>query len=335
LALRDSLGIVTTMSQGVELTSQSADEARIVRALGKAPPRATVEIAVPPLPAPRTPPPEPPFYFVVKLEVGRPISRAELFATFTHEWLEACGEPVLFCGRPTGGGQVETLGRPGRPPPLGRAESIYDLLYLALSWEASKPARAPRTAQCFEQVLQLTARAAPQWSPLPLVAPKEAAMGAARLAHAKMLLGGTRGFVLDAPTGGFAGTDVWETLHTLGLSWGDMDAFWWKDSQARDHLFAVGTTTPPRYFVPEEIAHGKRYADLTFSISLGKHPESLQVLRAMTKFGGAIHERLGGTLRGRDGAPLDADALVESCAETLGQLHALGLSPGQTLGRLA
>ncbi len=311
------------MRQPIAVVGAGADDARIEAVFGAPRPRAIVDV-VPRLAAVTAAPraPAPPFYFVVDLDAPVPVSRDDVFGRFTNEWLQASGEPVLFCGRKADG-KVETLGRPGRPPPFGRTPSPYDQAYLALSWEASKPARRPRAAEEFERVVEHAKRVAAAWSPRARVSPAESAAAGKRLAEAKALLADPWEFFLRASGEGYDGKEIWRTLHELGLVWSDVDAFWWLDQAERIVSLSVGTTTPPGHFRPEEMASGKRYADLRFGTLLGKHAESLAIVRAMICFGTAIQARIGGNLETADGRPFDPEAFVARADEALARVAAL------------
>jgi cell division protein ZipA len=136
--------------------------------------------------------------------------------------------------------------------------------------------------------------------------------------------------VLEAPKEGFLGRSVWNLMHSIGLRWGDLDVFNWEtEAEWSDAaLFWVGTSTEPGYFLPEEIAEDKRYADLTFAMGVGSKPQPEAIAKAMIAFAGVVKEKLGGTLRTSRGEALDANAFVRAVVRLHADLEARGFPPG-------
>jgi len=62
--------------------------------------------------------------------------------------------------------------------------------------------------------------------------------------------------VLVAPEGqAFDGVALWDALASLGLHWGDMGLNHYENDSGGpgdDHIFSVGTSAAPGYFLPEE-----------------------------------------------------------------------------------
>ena len=274
--------------------------------------------------------PAPPLYFVIDLETKRAVTRRELFEVFTQAWFEKAGFPKL-CGREVASGEVLFVGTPASDSLLAsrgiERNPSYEACFFALP---ALEEGAPREAEDFERALAAVKDAARVWTPSARVAPEAAAAEAAKVAAVAEDLGGELRLVLAAPKEGFLGRSVWNLLHSMGLRWGDMDLFNWETDEGWSDpaLFWVGTTTDPGYFLPEEIALDKRYADLTFAMGVGSKPEPEAIATAMIAFATAIKDKLGGTLRTSRGEALDPAAFVRAAARLHADLTARGFPAG-------
>lgn len=139
-----------------------------------------------------------------------------------------------------------------------------------------------------------------------------------------------------APEGSsFEGRDIWDTMLSLGLKWGNMDLFNLDNPSAElggDYLFSVWTSTPPGHFFPEEIAAGRvRTADLIFGFSVPRSPDPLAVHDAMVNAARYAQSRLGGTLLGANNQPFNQEASRAEAQRVVERLASEGMLPGTSL----
>lgn len=131
----------------------------------------------------------------------------------------------------------------------------------------------------------------------------------------------------------FEGRALWDALSSLGLEWGDGDLFHWVNpaqESGDDSLFDVSTSTPPGYFLPEEVIDGRlNVGDLSFSMSIPRTHEPALVLDAMIRAARFVQQRLGGTLvAAPTGAALDEESLRKSLSLAVERMKEAGIKPG-------
>lgn len=130
----------------------------------------------------------------------------------------------------------------------------------------------------------------------------------------------------------FEGKQIWDVMLCLGLQWGDMDCFHWNNpgGAGDDYFFSVETSTPPGYFLPEQIAAGQlRTNDLIFLFSVPRTCQPVDVATRMDKAVQYCKQRLGGTIHytlGEDELPIQA--LLEKISKIESELTELGFEPG-------
>jgi cell division protein ZipA len=110
-----------------------------------------------------------------------------------------------------------------------------------------------------------------------------------------------------------------------------MDIFHWANAsdQGDDSFFTVWTSTPPGYFLPEEIAADRvRTADLIFGFSIPRNAAPQSVFSSMVKAVEYARQRLGGEILGRDGRALDIGAAQKEISAIEQRLKAAGFQPG-------
>jgi cell division protein ZipA len=94
-------------------------------------------------------------------------------------------------------------------------------------------------------------------------------------------------------------------------------------------FFSVETTSPPGYFLPEEIAAGRtRCKDLVFRYSIPRSAEPLAVFDAMFHAVSYAHRRLGGELLDGTGEPLEEQEFRSEVKGVVEQLKGAGFPPG-------
>jgi cell division protein ZipA len=138
--------------------------------------------------------------------------------------------------------------------------------------------------------------------------------------------------VLKAPPGKrFDGKRVWDVMLCLGLQWGDMDCFHWRnESEIGDsYFFSVYTSTPPGYFLPEEVAAGRVHVDdLVFGYSVPRSGKPVEVFDSMHRAAEYCRKRLGGTVVDGDGNTVDPTMIREQIVEVVDKLRSAGFEPG-------
>jgi cell division protein ZipA len=166
----------------------------------------------------------------------------------------------------------------------------------------------------------------------PRISAEEAVRKARRLQELKESLDLNFGLVLAAPSKApFDGRQIWDVMLCLGLRWGDMDLFHWDNpsDQGDDAFFSVRTSTPPGYFLPEQIAAGKvRVENLIFGFSVPRCARPKQVLESMLRGIDYACERLGGTVVDAEGQPADFEFSRTQVGKVADGLARVGFPPG-------
>lgn len=138
--------------------------------------------------------------------------------------------------------------------------------------------------------------------------------------------------VLRAPSDRmYEGRDIWDVMQCLGLSWGDMDQFHWRNSTdaGDENYFSVWSSTSPGYFFPEDIAAGQvQTADLVFGFSIPRCAAPSSVLNEMVKAVSYAQGRLGGTVLDGQGRTFDKNKMLEEINRVVGHLEKAGIDPG-------
>lgn len=130
----------------------------------------------------------------------------------------------------------------------------------------------------------------------------------------------------------FQGNVIWDAMLCLGLKWGDMDCFHWNNvgGAGGDYFFSVETSTPPGYFLPEQIAAGRlQTSDLIFLFSVPRTCQPAEVAKRMDKAVQYCQGRLGGTIHYTLGEhELSMQVLTERVSQIESELKQLGFKPG-------
>lgn len=166
----------------------------------------------------------------------------------------------------------------------------------------------------------------------PRIPAEEAVRRARRLQELKETLDLNFGLVLAAPSKEpFDGRQIWDTMLCLGLRWGDMDLFHWDNpsDQGDDAFFSVWTSTPPGYFLPEQMAAGKvRVENLIFGFSVPRCARPTDVAESLFRGIGYARERLGGTIVDAQGNPADLEFSRTQVSKVAVELTRVGFPPG-------
>ena len=268
------------------------------------------------------PSPEVDWIVDVRLPQGQTLTGDEVLSVFDVEWRREIGGAMLygFCPHL----DVWTfIGAKDAPEP-------YSIVAVAKSLSMSDGI----TAGELGRLLQLTASRAYRWdgsSVEPRESPSEGAIRAARFSELKRSLSQDAVIVLRSPGLPFDGKEIWDVMYSLGLSWGDMDLFNWANPYdvGDSYFFSVWTSTPPGYFLPEEISAGRLHVDdLVFGYSIPRCADPLKVHGVMLEAARYAQSRLGGRLVGYHGQPLDADRELRFITSVVDALNEAGLRPG-------
>jgi cell division protein ZipA len=164
------------------------------------------------------------------------------------------------------------------------------------------------------------------------VKPEDAVKRAQHLRDLHQRLDRPAGLLLAAPDGQpFDGRKVWDVLASLGLEWGDMDYFHWKNEGGvgDDAFFSVSTSTSPGYFLPEEVIAGRvQVEDLIFHFSIPRTHAPVAVFDALGRAAAYAQKRLGGTLHDEGGEPAKLEAARAEVDRVARELAAAGFVPG-------
>jgi len=138
--------------------------------------------------------------------------------------------------------------------------------------------------------------------------------------------------ILKAPKGRqFDGNEIWDVMLCLGLKWGDMDCFHWANQSefGDDQFFSVETTTPPGYFLPEEIAAGRLHTnDLVFVFSIPRSTSPVAVFDAMETAAAYCQRRLKGTIHDQTGHVADFAAIRSRIEGIDREMRKIGIDCG-------
>ncbi len=164
------------------------------------------------------------------------------------------------------------------------------------------------------------------------LSPDEAADRARQLLDFKARLDYSPKLALRAPKGElFEGREIWDVMLSLGLAWGDMDVFHWINpgEDGDDSFFSVWTSTPPGYFLPEEIAAGNvRVEDLVFGFSVPRCSRPGDVFESMARAIQYARKRLGGTIVDESGSAADLEEIRRKVHSVEREMKSHGFRPG-------
>ncbi|HEX5106309.1 MAG TPA: cell division protein ZipA C-terminal FtsZ-binding domain-containing protein [Pirellulaceae bacterium] len=260
---------------------------------------------------------------------GRPkLAPSHVNALFDRNWRERFGGLTLY-GRDAADGRWTYLISSDGPSAVTE---------LKLAWDYASPLEedeAATTAAQFAARLKEVERRLAAFGKVQVSAsqsPEEAAARSETLKEVQREWNYPAVLVLEAPRGQkFSGKQIWDVMLCLGLRWGDMDCFHWRNPSevGDDHWFSVETSTPPGYFLPEEIAANRVHTtDLVFSLSVPRCAAPVEVFEAMIEAAQYARRRLGGTICDGDGNPADLDALCSDIQKIESYLGEIGIPCG-------
>ena len=131
----------------------------------------------------------------------------------------------------------------------------------------------------------------------------------------------------------FDGHDIWDVMMSIGLEWGDMDLFHWRNHTliGDQSYFMVWTLSDPGYFIPEWIASGEFGTDnVVFSFSIPRSDNPEEIYDVMYKAASYTQSRLGGKLYDENGEELDINHEKQRLSEVIKDLRKHGIEPGTT-----
>lgn len=249
-------------------------------------------------------------------------------ASFDQSWRERFGGLTIF-GRDAAN---------GRWTYLISSDGPSEVTELMLAWDYASPLEedeAATTAAQFAARLKEVERRLAAFGKAQVsasLAPEEAEVRSETLKEVQREWNYPAVLVLEAPSGQkFSGKLIWDVMLCLGLRWGDMDCFHWENpsEMGDDHWFSVETSTPPGYFLPEEIAANRvQTTDLIFSFSVPRSASPIEVFEAMIEAAQYARKRLGGTICDGNGNPADLDALRNDIQSVESYLREIGTPCG-------
>jgi len=274
--------------------------------------------------------PDPKVNWVVDVTFAKPrkLEKAVLLGGFDDKWMRKIGGPEMF-GKGAEDG-LWTFVRAGDSPDL-YTELAFAWRLVDDSEQSVKPVIATDLASYLKP---LNDRVSVLGDPdlKPSVSPESAAETARGLAELKANCDRQAIVILKAPANSpFDGRKTWDVMMSLGLKWGDMDIFHWVNDSGNgaDSFFIVWTSSPPGYFLPEEIAADRVHtADLVFGFSIPRSAAPQSVFSSMVKAAEYARQRLGGELFARDGRALDVSATQQEISTIEQRLNAAGFPPG-------
>jgi cell division protein ZipA len=226
--------------------------------------------------------------------------------------------------------------RDARWQPLEEVADHASASALALTWELAA-LLSPDWTDAARDLASFAAEAgrtaAPLgWSVAPREAPAEAAQRAVRLIALKDRFARSVEMRLLPQGRRFPARDVWRAAYALGMEWGDMDLFHWRETRSGKRLFtlsAVGGGTT--YFLPERAAEGEAVAGLALSFELPLSPAPLATYDRMAVALDYLRQKLGGRPTAPDGAELDGDRLWsdrDALTDAVEEMTRAGIAPG-------
>jgi cell division protein ZipA len=249
-------------------------------------------------------------------------------ALFDRTWRERFGGLTLY-GRDAADGRWTYLISSDGPAAVTELKLAWDFASPLEEDEEATPA-AHFAARLKEVERRLAALGKVQVSAS--LTPEEAAARSETLKEVQREWNYQAVLVLEAPGGKkFGSKQIWDVMLCLGLRWGDMDCFHWQNPSGMgdDHWFSVETSTPPGYFLPEEIAANRvNTTDLVFGFSVPRCAAPVEVFEAMIEAVQYSRRRLGGTIHDGGGNPADLDSLRNDIQAVESYLREIGIPCG-------
>ncbi|HUE69795.1 MAG TPA: cell division protein ZipA C-terminal FtsZ-binding domain-containing protein [Pirellulaceae bacterium] len=202
--------------------------------------------------------PEPAVSWIVDVQgEGDPVlDPRAVSGAFDQQWRETFGAFMGY-GRDVDSGRWTFLVSADGPQRVDRLKFDFDYIDV-LNEEVPTP-----TDRVYFQRLEQISERMQRFGKLTVSAsatPEQAAARSRLLRDLKDTLDLDAVLILQAPRGRrFDGKVVWDVMLCLGLDWGDMDCFHWRNRSGigDDSFFSVETSTAPGYFLPEAVAAGR------------------------------------------------------------------------------
>ncbi len=264
----------------------------------------------------------------IRFEDAPELDPRKVDAEFDKEWRKSFGGFTSY-GRDIDTGKWTFLVSSNGPKRVDQIKFAFDYVDVL-----DDMATIPSRQQYEERIQQVQKRVArfgranisPSLSPEMASKRSEKLRGLKRTADLNIVL------VLKAPPGRqFEGRKVWDAMLCLGLEWGDMDCFHWKNESevGGDFFFSVETTTEPGYFLPEEVAADRvSVDDLVFVFSVPRSADPIKVFDAMTRAVEYCKGRMGGTIMDSQGTKADIGVMRKQIERILETLRIEGFKPG-------
>jgi cell division protein ZipA len=274
--------------------------------------------------------PDPKVNWVVDVTFSKStkLEKAVLLGGFDEKWMRKTGRPELY-GKGAADGRW-TFVRAGGSPDL-YTELAFAWRLVDDSEESAKPVTATALASYLEALNDRASVLGDADLKTP-ASPESAAETARGLAELKASCDRQAIIVLKASSNSpFEGRKTWDVMMSLGLKWGDMDIFHWVNDSRNgdDSFFSVWTSSPPGYFLPEDIVADRVHTgDLVFGFSIPRSAAPQSVFSSMVTAAEYARQRLGGELLDRNGHAFDVGATQKEVSTIEQRLSAAGFPPG-------
>lgn len=247
---------------------------------------------------------------------------------FDKDWRKTFGSFMAY-GRDIDTGHWTYLISADGPKAVNRLKFAFD--YIDVVNESSP---LPNDQVYSQRMMQLTDRLKKFGIPAITVeiSPEKAAQRSRLLSQVRTSLDMSVVLKLQAPRGKtYDGKKVWDVMLCLGLEWGDMDCFHWRNrsDQGDDSLFSVETSSKPGYFLPEEIVADRLHVDdLIFVYSVPRSTKPVEVFDGMAKAVQYCQSRLGGEIVTEKRRPTNIVEMRKGIEKVVEQLRQTGFEPG-------
>ena len=272
--------------------------------------------------------PSPAIEWVVHATFDKPIDTKEVASRFGRDWRQKHGGLFIY-------GLDATTGHWTFLQSADGPERVRGLQFAWRYHNASSTEQKAASPEMYRNRLEAVQRSLNEFSPTKVnaeVDPEEAFKKAQYLRTLTDRFDRNVAVRLAAPAGKrVSGKELWDVMLCLGLRWGDMDCFHWQNPSGYgdDYFFSVWTSSPPGYFLPEEVAAGRvQVEDLVFGFSVPRSADPVTVYDRMVKAVEYAQKRLGGTLTDEEGRVINISATATEIRSIAEELTKVGLKPG-------
>lgn len=256
------------------------------------------------------------------------MQKAALDSIFTREWKEKYKEVTIYGYSPSEKRWTFVFAG-GSPNDYSRLQVAWE--YYA-SWDSDARELDAESCRVRLEALRQALSGFGRVRLRPRLEPERAEQHAAKIKDMVSRRDYSCTLVLKTDAGTlYDGKEIWDVMMCLGLEWGHMDLFHWRNRNNYGHsnYFSVGTNTTPGYFLPELIVADEVHTqDLIFSFSIPRTYKPLAIFASMQRAIEYAQKRLGGSIIDENGAPVNYDKMKKSIETIERELTELGFTPG-------